>query len=123
LGPWELRRALVVVLQPKRTNHPYSSKVLLMDAQTYRVTSGLAFDQEGHLWKVWGMQHSWSEDASDLPEMNKGTRISRYLGVTVIDLKTNQASLFPALGLGYPKIDVDEVLTLYDVNKLTEGRR
>ncbi len=123
LGPWELRRALVVVLQPKRANHPYSSKVLLMDTQTYRVTSGLAFDQEGHLWKVWGMQHSWSEDASHLREMNEGTRISRYLGVTVIDLKTNQASLFPALGLGYPKVAVDEVLTLYDVNKLTEGRR
>ena len=123
LGPWELRTAMVVELTPKRENHPYSSKILFIDAQTYRVTSGMAFDQEGTLWKVWGMQNSWSEDTQHLPGMNKGAHISRYLGVTVIDVKTGQASLFPALDMGYPEVDVNEVLSLYDVNKLTEGRR
>ncbi len=123
LGPWELRNTLVVELRPKRENHPYSSKIMFIDAQTYRVTSSMAFDQEGKLWKVWGMQNSWSEDAQHLPEMNKSAHISRYLGVTVIDVKTGQASLFPTLDIGYPEVDVDEVLSLYDVNKLTEGRR
>ena len=123
LGPWELRKAMLVELKPKRTNHPYSSKFLFIDAQTYRVVSGMAFNQEGTLWKVWGVQNSWSEDAQHLPEMNTGAHVSRYLGVTVVDVKTGQASLFPTLDMGYPEVDVEEVLSLYDVNKLTEGRR
>ena len=123
LGPWEMRNALVVELKPKRENHPYDSKILFMDAQTYRVTAGIAFDQEGKLWKIWSMQHSWSEDAQHQLEANKGVHISGYLGVAAVDVKTGQASLFPAIDMGYPGVDVDEVLTLYDVNKLTEGRR
>ncbi len=123
LGPWELRKAMVVELKPKRENHPYSSKLLFIDTQTYRVVSGMAFNQEGTLWKVWGMQHSWSEDTQHLPEMNIGAHLVRYLGVTVVDVKTGQASLFPALDMGYPEVEVEEVLSLYDVNKLTEGRR
>ena len=89
---------------PSGENHPYSSKILFIDAQTYRVVSGMAFNQEGTLWKVWGMQNSWSEDARHLPEMNTGAHLSRYLGVTVVDVKTGQASLFPALDMGYPEV-------------------
>ena len=123
LGRWELRKTLVVELVPKRANHPYSSKILFLDTQTYRTVAGIAFDQEGKLWKVWGMQYAWSENAPNHPEMNKGMQVSRYLGVAAIDVKTGQASLFPAFDVGYPDVDVEEVLTLYDVNRLTEGRR
>ena len=52
--------------------------------------------------------------------MNTGAHLVRYLGVTVVDVKTDQASLFPALDMGYPEVEVEEVLSLYDVNKLTE---
>ena len=123
LGRWELRNTLAVEIVPKRANHPYSSKWLFIDAQTYRVTCGLAFDRDGKLWKIWDMQNSWSEDATIHQEMNKGMHVSRYLGVAVIDVRTDQASLFPALDMGYPDVEIEEVLSLYDVNKLTEGRR
>ncbi len=123
LGRWELRKALVVEQVPKRANHPYSSKILFLDAQTYRAVSAFAFDRAGKLWKVWAMQHAWSEDASDHRKMNAGTQISCYLGVAVVDVRTGQASLFPALDISYPPIDSEEVLSIYDVNRLTEGRR
>lgn len=127
LGRWELREALVVEIVPKRANHPYSSKIMFIDAQTYRVTSGMAFDRDGKLWKVWGMQNGWSEDAvpqsGTTGQASPGVRVCRYLGVSVIDVKTGQASLFPAFDVVYPEVDVEEVLSLYDVNKLTEGRR
>ena len=123
LGRWELRKTLVVELVPNRTNHPYSSKILFLDTQTYRAVAGIAFDQEGKLWKVWGMQYGWSEDALNHPEMNKGMQVSRYLGVAAIDVKTGQASLFPSFDMGYPDADLEEVQTMYDVNRLTEGRR
>jgi len=55
--------------------------------------------------------------------MNKGTLVARYLGISVIDIKRGQATLFPTFDMGYPKVTPEEVADLYDLNKLTEGKR
>ena len=123
LGKWELRKTLVVENIPKNPNHPYTSKVLFLDAQTYRMVTAMAFDKEGRLWKVWAGVNSWSEDVQDETEMNKGTFVARYLGGMIADLKSAQASVYTTFGMGYPEVSVDEIETLYDVNKLTEGNR
>lgn len=120
---WELRKILIVEQIPKDPHHPYSSKIILWDAQTYHTTTAFAFDREGKLWKVWATVDSWSEEAQDHPEMNKGVSVSRFLGIVVIDVKKGQATLFPTFDMGYPKVTPEEVADMYDLNKLTEGKR
>ena len=120
---WELRKAAVIELVPKNPRHPYSSKIVLWDAQTYRTCMAVAFDRDGKLWKVWGIQNSWSEEVQDQPEMNRGMFVARYLGGMAIDVKNKRASLFSAFEMGYPEVTAAEAETLFDLNKLTEGRR
>jgi hypothetical protein len=120
---WELRRCAVIEQIPKDPRYPYSSKILFWDAQTYQTAVALAFDREGKLWKVWGMQDSWSEEVQAEAEMNHGTSVARYLGVSVIDVKNEQATLSPTFGMGYPKVTPEDIANLYDLNKLTEGKR
>ena len=92
-GRWKLRRCAVVEMVPKDPRHPYSSKVLFWDAQTYRTTIALAFDRAGKLWRVWQPQNSWSEDTVEQPNPDRGTFIARYEGVPTIDLQSRQATL------------------------------
>ena len=120
---WEVRRCIVLEQTPKDPNHPYSSKLLFLDAQTYRATTVLAFDREGKLWRVWNYQNSWSEDAKEKPEGNHGTFVARLLGVTGIDVQNQRATLITMLGVDYPQVNAEEVEELYNLNRLTEGRR
>src|SRR5262249_19999603 len=120
---WELRKCVVIEQIPKDPNHPYSSKILFWDTQTYSTTTAFAFDRDGKLWKIWAALDSWSEDAQDHPEMNKGTSVARFLGIVVIDVKKGRATLFPTFDMGYPKVTPEEIADLYDLNKLTEGKR
>lgn len=120
---WEVRKCAVVEQIPKDPRYPYSSKILFWDAQTYHTAIALAFDREGKLWKIWAEQDSWSEDTQDRLEINRGTFVSRFLGTVAIDVKNNQATLFPTFAMGYPKVTPAEVESLYDLNRLTDGKR
>ena len=123
LDRWELRKCAAVELVPKNPHHPYSSKFIFFDAQTYRTTMAVAFNREGKLWKIWHAQDAWSEETKDEPGMNHGTFVSRFLGIIVIDVQSGQATLFPTFTMGYPKVDPAQVSKLFDLNKLTAGRR
>jgi hypothetical protein len=59
---WELRHAIVVRMDPRNPNHPYSSKELWLDAQTYEPLYNFAYDRRGELWKITWHNHRWSED-------------------------------------------------------------
>ena len=120
---WEVRRCIVLEQTPKDPSHPYSSKLLFLDAQTYRATTVLAFDREGKLWRVWNYQNSWSEDAKEKPEGNHGTFVARFLGLTGIDVQNQRATLVTMGEMDYPQVTVEEVEELYNLNRLTEGRR
>ena len=120
---WQVRSCLILEQIPQKPNYPYSSKLLFVDRQTAVVTVAMAFDREGRLWKIWNHVNSWSEDAQDLPERNKGTFVSRFLGVATIDVKSDRATLLTTVGTDYPAVDPEEVDELFNLNKLTEGRR
>ena len=120
---WELRPCFILEQIPKKPNYPYSSKLLFIDTQTYNCTSAVAFDREGQLWKLWNHINSWSEDAQDLPEQNEGTHVARFLGVATIDVKNRRATMLTAQDTDYPPVQPDEADELFNLNKLTEGRR
>jgi hypothetical protein len=120
---WEVRKCIVVEQVPKYKGHPYGSKLIFLDAQTYRITSALVFDREGKLWKVIYTSTSWSEEATDHPELNHGVSVPRVVAIGAIDFKTGNSTLVPILETGYPRIARADVELLFDGNKLTEGRR
>ena len=120
---WELRNCVVVEQIPKDPNHPYSAKLLFWDAQTYRTAIALAFDRDDKLWKIWQPQISWSEDVNLQPNPYQGTYVARYTGGPTIDIKNGQATLFVTFNADYPAVAPDDIDGLFDLNKLTEGRR
>ena len=118
---WELRLCAVVEQTPV-TNRNYSSKIYFWDAETYETAMVLVFDLEGKLWKVNDLLHGWSEDPSQA-EADRGKQLLRNIGFTIVDVKQEQATIFSAYTIVYPKVTVDEVEERYDVNKLSEGSR
>ena len=54
------------------------------------------------------------------PEMNRGTSVGLYLRVVVTDLQKNRVRIFVAFDVGSPKGWVEEIVDLYDLNKLND---
>jgi hypothetical protein len=118
---WELRPCAVVEQTPLG-KRGYGSKIYFWDAQTYETAMVLIFDRHGRLWKVNDLLHGWSEDPSQ-PDLDRGKRVPRNIGSTIIDLQKEQATIFSAYEIVYPRLTGSEVGERYDVNRLTEGKR
>jgi hypothetical protein len=118
---WELRPCIVVEQTP-REERSYGRKIFFWDAQTYETVLVLIFDRQGTLWKVNHLLHGWSEDPTQA-ETDRGKRLPRNIGSTIIDLQKQQATVFSASEVVYPQITSSEVFARYDINVLTEGKR
>jgi hypothetical protein len=118
---WELRPCIVVEQTPL-SERTYGSKIFFWDAQTYETVLVLIFDRQGQLWKVNHLLHGWSEDATQ-PDVDRGKRLPRNIGSTIIDFQKQQATIFSAYEVLYPEIDASTVADEYDVNRLSEGKR
>jgi len=120
---WSLRRFAVVERIPKEPRHPYSSAVMFWDAENWHPWMMLAFDREQKLWKVSMFQQRWTEDFKDWAEVNRGVESTVPIGVYVLDLQNQRATVFTNFGSSYPTVTVDRVKRLYDISKLEEVHR
>jgi hypothetical protein len=59
---WELRHAWVIRFDPKNDDHPYSSKDIWIDKQTYEPLYSFAYDRKKELWKIIWHNHRWTGD-------------------------------------------------------------
>ena len=118
---WELRPCVAVEQTPLE-ERSYGGKIFFWDAQTYETVLVLVFDRRGELWKVNHLLHGWSEDPAQ-EATDRGKRVPRNIGSTVIDLRGQQATVFSATEVTYPEVTNSEISARYDVNVLTEGRR
>lgn len=118
---WELRPCVVVEQTPLGAR-TYGSKIFFWDAQTYETLLVLIFDRQDRLWKINHLLHGWSEDPTQ-PEVDRGKRLPRNIGSTIIDLQKQQATVFTAYEIIYPELDARTVADEYDVNRLSEGKR
>lgn len=121
---YEVRPMAVVEQIPKNPRHPYSSKILFWDAQTWHGPLAMAFDRKGKLWKVWQSNYYWSEDHWERwPEGNKGCQCHQLQSINVVDMQNDRGTIIPLFNPGYPDEDPEEIADFFDLNKLTEGRR
>jgi hypothetical protein len=120
---WELRKVDVYKQIPKSKTHPYSAKYIMTDYQNNTAYYCNAFDKKGDLWKVWQLSKVWTED----PQFGgkgtpKGTRMSAFQSINVIDKQNGRGTLVPTYGATYPNNKLSLIRRELDVNQLTQGR-
>ncbi|MEE8556652.1 MAG: DUF1329 domain-containing protein, partial [Myxococcota bacterium] len=69
---WELRDAWIIRFKPKNEDHPYSSKSIWIDKETYIPLYSFAYDRKGELWKIIWHNHRYSEDWRENDPRTKG---------------------------------------------------
>ncbi len=119
---WELRDTVVVEGTPTLENHPYQSRLLFLDTQTFQMVVALYFDPEGRLFRGAFPVYSWSETTEDNAELNRGAHVSMYKGYAFINFQTGNTTLTNVLETTYPPADPKKVRRLYRVDNLTAGR-
>ncbi|HTY53654.1 MAG TPA: DUF1329 domain-containing protein [Candidatus Binataceae bacterium] len=122
---WTVRRFAVIERTPKDPRAPYSSVVDFFDAENWDAFWMEAWDHKDNLWKAWEFQKKWSETYKDpsLQAINKGTDVTNFQSVQVVDLQNNRGTLVPCFGGGYPNVSPATADKLFDISKLEEIHR
>ncbi len=138
IDDWALREVDIVKGTPNWEGHPYSTKIIMFDAQNNIPWYSEAYDRAGKLWKVWRIPGIWTEDphyddgnkaetknpftgkSAPTPE---GTRMSGFQGIDVFNLQNGRSTLIPSReGIGYPTVTIKDAKRVLDLNRLTQGR-
>ena len=102
---WEIRDTHVVLVEPKDPNHPYSARIIFIDAETYWTQWMFAFDREDdQLLRMNQHYLKYSESyATETPQQapymeqdfskNVGHQVFLHLGETDINAKKPHATI------------------------------
>jgi hypothetical protein len=126
---WELRHALIVEMDPKNADHPYSKKILYIDAQNLQPLYSMAYDQKDELWKIIYHNKRWSQDESltgpwyEPWEEVAEPRIQAVVSDTIINVQTGTGNRIEFWDAGGKPIGNKARIRRYiDVGRLTRGR-
>ena len=120
LDHWQLRDCLVVEQRPRWEGHPYGSRLIFVDPQTYNIGTTLIFDREGALLKTLQVVYQWpgGEDAQAAPE----SVVSHLRSMAMINVQTNVTSIAVGGETTFVPLSVSQVRRLFSVSSLTGGR-
>ena len=128
---WELREQYFLEETPKWERHPYSKKIMTVDAATMFSPYFAAYDRKGDLWRFSTFMWGWTEDDKGWEPGDKGWRHFGWNCLVVWDLQNKRASAFwhgdhkPVTCAQFDDSTekaVDKIHTFFDVNRLTIGR-
>jgi len=126
---WELRDAVVIRMEPKNTDHPYSRKDLYIDKQTFTPLYSFAYDQKGELWKIIWHNNRWSEDDSLTGAWYPGwdgiaePRDLRLVSDIIVNVQTGTGNRIENWdNHGVPLRSKGKVRRYIDVARLAKGR-
>jgi hypothetical protein len=126
---WELRDAVVIRMQPKNDDHPYSRKDLYVDKQTLAPLYSFAYDKKGELWKIIWHNHRWSEDESLTGQWYAGwegveePRDLRTVSDVIVNVQTGTGNRIETWdNHGAPLRSKGKVRRYIDVARLSKGR-
>lgn len=119
---WELRDTVVLEGKPTLEGHPYGSRLLFLDAETYQMMAALFFDPEGKVMRGAFPVYSWTEDTPDHPEENRGANVLMYKGYAFMNFQTGNTTVTNVLESVYPAPKAAKVRRFYAIDTLTEGR-
>ena len=126
---WELRRAVIVRMDPRNDDHPYDHKDIYIDKQTLQPLYSAAYDQKQELWKLiyhnkrWsgdeGLTGKWFEPWEEVPE----PRVNAVVSDTIINVQTGTGNRIEFWDAGGKPVGNKARIRRYiDVGRLTRGR-
>ena len=120
LDRWQLRDCLVVEQRSRWEGHPYGSKLLFLDAQTYNLGVALVFDREERLWKINYVVYQWPEaaGADPPPELT----VLRWRSTAMVNFHSGTATVAVGGPTDTPAVSARDVRRLFSVSNLTGGR-
>lgn len=130
---WELRDCHVVEGVPKDTSHPYSRRVIFIDAQTFWATWMVAYDREGKIYRVQHHSLKFSESYNQGEQRqppfvkvdytkNLGKRTIFHLGQEDINMKKRHATIIQCYTV-WDEALPEKAKELYSVRNLVSGGR
>ena len=131
---WEVRESHVVLIEPKADNHPYSYRIVFIDAETYWTHWMFAFDREDdrllrmnqHFLKY--SESYATEVAQQAPfvkqdySKNLGYNVFLHLGETDINAKKPHATLTHCY-VKKRNFSAARAKQFYSLRNMTSGRR
>ena len=126
---WELRDTVIVEMDPKNDDHPYSKKILYLDKQTLESHYSFAYDTKDELWKILIHNKRWSEDQSltgDYYQPWEGIERPRdhhIVSDIIVNVQTgtgNRIEFWDRTGM--PLASKGKIRRYIDVGRLTKGR-
>ena len=130
---WELRECHVLLVEPKRSDHPYSHKIIFIDAEVFWTHWMFAFDKKEQLLRM--NQHflKYSEGyAEETPRQapflqqafsnNLGHHVFVHLGETDIDAQKPHATIFHCYAM-MKNFSPGRARQFYSVRNMVSGRR
>lgn len=130
---WELREAHVLLIDPKKADHPYSHKIIFVDTETFWTHWMFAFDKQERLLRI--SQHflKYSESyATETPQQapylvqdfanNVGHNVFLHLGETDINVQKPHAT-FNHCYVMKKDFTAGMAKQFYSVRNMVNGRR
>jgi hypothetical protein len=120
---WQVRPAYAVEIKSKWEGHPYASKIIFFDTETWNCISALAFNRKGEVWRMFSAIYSMTPNVGDpsvpieqsVPRWNATIAIDR-LNASATVARANKPTLTPTM-------TEPQTESIFNVSKLTEGRR
>ena len=116
---WQVRDCHVVELVSTWDGHPYKSRVLFVDRETYDVALALAFDHQDRLWKVFDPIYRQTRGVGH----DANATVSSWRGQVNITLSGDTATVVHALtDTTHPDMKPSAIKRIFSVSSLTSGK-
>ena len=119
---WQMRNCYVVESHSVWDGHPYRSRVILIDEETFDVAVTLVFDRDNKLWKVLDPIYQAAEPP-DAPGASIETSVSSWRGQVNIDRTADKATIVRAKSATrHPTVTASQIKRMFSVSSLTSGQ-
>ena len=117
---WQLRKAIILDMKPK-DRHPYKSKRLWLDKETYNILYAAAYDRRGELWKLIYQNYRWSE-REDQPGRIEGINSFLRTSNIVINVRIGTGVRVDNYDVQPTRLRRGKIRRLTDIGRLSQGR-
>jgi hypothetical protein len=116
---WQLRNCHVVEVKSTWDGHPYKSKIIFIDDETFDIANALVFNQKDELWKIFDAMYR----SPKIGETEAEKSVVSWRGQSNINLITNRATLVHAMSdTIHPTMKPSKIKRLFSVSSLTSGQ-
>lgn len=119
---WQARNCHVVELHSVWDGHPYRSRIIFIDDQTYYVAVTLVFNRDNVLWKIMDPVYKAPPQANGAADSIENS-VYVFLGNNVTDRLGNTATIARVKATTtYPTMTPAKIKRIFSVSSLTSGQ-